>query len=58
MRYLVGWTITDLDEQAIARLPATAWTDSLDQDGRLQPGYHVAELTGAARGRGSGQLRG
>ncbi|QYC42085.1 hypothetical protein Nocox_22405 [Nonomuraea coxensis DSM 45129] len=46
VRYLVGWTITDLDEQAIARLPATAWTDSLDQNGDLQPGYHVAELTG------------
>ncbi|WP_246090162.1 hypothetical protein [Nonomuraea deserti] len=37
-RYLVGWMITDLDEQAVARLPATAWTDSLDQDGDLQPG--------------------
>ncbi|MEV4115466.1 IS1380 family transposase [Nonomuraea sp. NPDC049695] len=46
VRYLIGWTITDLDEQAITRLPATAWTDSLDQDGDLQPGYHVAELTG------------
>ncbi|MFG1956614.1 transposase [Nonomuraea sp. NPDC049028] len=44
--YLVGWTITDVDEQAIARLPATAWADPLDQDGGLQQGYHVAELTG------------
>ncbi|RVX37918.1 DDE family transposase [Nonomuraea polychroma] len=46
VRYLVGWTITTLDEQAIARLPATAWADSLDQNGGLQQGYHVAELTG------------
>ena len=46
VRYLVGWSITALDEQAIACLPATAWTDSLDQDGGLQQGYHVAELTG------------
>ncbi|MGN9839182.1 transposase [Nonomuraea sp. H19] len=45
VRYLVGWTITALDEQAIARLPATAWTDSLDQDGQICPGYHVAEPT-------------
>ncbi|MFB4285966.1 IS1380 family transposase [Nonomuraea sp. MTCD27] len=46
VRYLVGWMITDLDEQAIARLPATAWQESITQDGDLQPGYHVAELTG------------
>ncbi|MEQ4725928.1 transposase [Nonomuraea sp. B19D2] len=46
VRYLVGWTITTLDEQAIAQLPATAWQDSLDQNGGLQQGYHVAELTG------------
>jgi hypothetical protein len=24
VRYLVGWTITDLDEHAISRLPTTA----------------------------------
>ncbi|MEV4116010.1 IS1380 family transposase [Nonomuraea sp. NPDC049695] len=46
VRYLVGWTITGIDEQAIARLPETAWADSLDQHGDLQQGYHVAELTG------------
>jgi hypothetical protein len=52
VRYLVGWTITAADEQAIARLPATAWTDSLDQDGQVCPGYHVAELTGLNRRTG------
>lgn len=52
VRYLVGWTITALDEQAIALLPATAWTDSLDQDGGIQHGYHVAELTGLNRRQG------
>jgi hypothetical protein len=52
VRYLVGWTITDVDEQAIARLPETAWQDSIDQDGALQPGYHVAELTGLNRRTG------
>lgn len=52
VRYLVGWTITEVDEQAIARLPATAWADSLDQDGAIQHGYHVAELTGLNRRAG------
>ncbi|MGW0807197.1 hypothetical protein [Nonomuraea sp. NPDC002799] len=44
--------ITDVDEQAIARLPATAWTDSLRQDGDLQPGYHAAELAGLNQRQG------
>jgi hypothetical protein len=52
VRYLVGWTITDVDEQAIARLPTTAWQDALDQDGQVCPGYHVAELTGLNQRKG------
>ncbi|GAA4228520.1 hypothetical protein GCM10023075_33990 [Streptosporangium album] len=52
VRYLVGWTITEADEQAVARLPATAWQDSLDQDGQVCPGYHVAELNGLNRRTG------
>jgi hypothetical protein len=46
VRYLVGWTITEDDEAAIAKIPETAWEDSLRQDGDIQEGYSVAELTG------------
>ncbi|MFI1936909.1 transposase [Streptomyces purpureus] len=46
VRFTTGWMITDEDEQAIARLPEAAWETSLRQDGSLQEGYHVAELTG------------
>jgi hypothetical protein len=46
VRYTVGWKITDEDERAIARLPKAAWEVSLHQDGSLQEGYSVAELTG------------
>lgn len=46
VRYTVGWKMTDADEAAIAQLPHHAWQDSLHQDGTLQPGYAIAELTG------------
>ncbi|WP_409474668.1 IS1380 family transposase [Streptomyces sp. HC307] len=46
VRFSVGWKITDDDEKAIAKLPASAWETSLKQDGSLQEGYFVAELTG------------
>jgi hypothetical protein len=46
VRYTVGWKITDEDERAIAMLPEAAWEVSLHQDGSLQEGYWVAELTG------------
>ncbi|AUA17237.1 hypothetical protein CFP59_09431 [Streptomyces malaysiensis subsp. malaysiensis] len=46
VRYTVGWKITDADEQAIAQLPESAWETSAHQDGSLQDGYFVAELTG------------
>ncbi|HKT00124.1 MAG TPA: IS1380 family transposase, partial [Rugosimonospora sp.] len=46
VRFTVGWTITDVDEQAIAALPAEAWTDSLNQDGTAATAAGVAELTG------------
>jgi hypothetical protein len=39
-------TITTAEEKAIATLPETAWETSLKQDGTLQEGYFVAELTG------------
>ncbi|MCY0932214.1 hypothetical protein OTB20_39865 [Streptomyces sp. H27-H1] len=46
VRYSAGRKITDQDEAAIAQLPGTAWHTSVDQDGSLQEGYFVAELTG------------
>ncbi|MET7544131.1 IS1380 family transposase, partial [Streptomyces sp. NPDC005507] len=46
VRYTVGWKITPEDEAAIAKLPASAWKTSLKQDGSLQEGYQIAELTG------------
>ncbi|WP_443078967.1 IS1380 family transposase [Streptomyces sp. NBC_01497] len=46
VRFSVGWKITDEDETAIAKLPDNAWETSLKQDGSLQEGYFVAELTG------------
>lgn len=46
VRFTVGWTITDVDEDAIAALPADAWTDSLHQDGAATAAAGAAELTG------------
>ncbi|MEU1276272.1 transposase [Streptomyces sp. NPDC005799] len=45
VRYTVGWTITPEDERAIARLPEAAWETSLRQDGKVQDGCFVAEMT-------------
>jgi hypothetical protein len=45
VRFCVGWKITPMDEDAIAALPATAWTSAVDQDGDPQHGCHVAEIT-------------
>ncbi|MFE9922848.1 IS1380 family transposase [Streptomyces sp. NPDC005774] len=45
VRFSVGWKITEDDEKAIAKLPETAWETSLKQDGSLQEGYFLAELT-------------
>ncbi|MFF1792618.1 IS1380 family transposase, partial [Kitasatospora sp. NPDC058243] len=46
VRFTTGWTITDADEKAIAKLPEKAWEDSLKQNGEVQEGYGAAELTG------------
>ncbi|MCZ7416997.1 MULTISPECIES: IS1380 family transposase [unclassified Streptomyces] len=46
VRFTTGWKITDEDEKAIARLPERAWQTSINQDGSVQEGYFVAELTG------------
>jgi hypothetical protein len=45
VKFTVGWTITDTDETAIAALPATAWTSSLQPDGTATDQAQVAELT-------------
>ncbi len=46
VRFTTGWKITEADEAAIGRLPESAWEVSLNQDGSVQDGYFVAELTG------------
>jgi hypothetical protein len=40
-----GWAITEVDEQAIGLLPASAWQAAVDQDGVVQDDKHVAEIT-------------
>ncbi|MGH3233774.1 MAG: IS1380 family transposase, partial [Streptosporangiaceae bacterium] len=40
-----GWMITEADEQAIAKLPVSAWQAAVDQDGKVQKGTAVAEIT-------------
>ncbi len=43
--FTCGWMITPADENAIKKLPASAWQPGLDQDGTVQEDKHVAELT-------------
>jgi hypothetical protein len=43
--FTCGWMITPADEDAIRKLPASAWQAGLDQDGTVQEDKHVAELT-------------
>ncbi|MEU6201621.1 hypothetical protein [Streptomyces sp. NPDC047061] len=52
VRFTTGWTITDEDEKAVARLPEAAWETSLQQDGSVQEGCFVAELSGLNRREG------
>jgi DDE family transposase len=44
--YSVGMVITPAVEDAIAAIPAKAWTPAYDADGVQRPGAWVAELTG------------
>jgi hypothetical protein len=46
VRFTVGWTITDVDETAIAAVPASDWVASLRQDGLPTTDAGVVELTG------------
>ncbi len=43
--FTCGWAITEADEQAIRMLPAGAWQAAVDQDGTVQKGTAVAEIT-------------
>jgi hypothetical protein len=43
--FTCGWTILDADEDAIAALPEDAWIPGLLQDGGLEEGKDVAEIT-------------
>lgn len=53
-RFTTGWTSTNLDERAIARLPDTAWEVSLVKNGTLQEDHSVAELSGLSAREGWG----
>ncbi len=44
--FSVGWSCTDTETDAIARMPRKAWTAGIDQDGEVAEGTRVAELTG------------
>ncbi|MER5214230.1 transposase [Streptomyces sp. NPDC002838] len=46
VRFTTGWKITEEEKAVIALLPETAWETALKQDGSLQEGCFVAELTG------------
>ena len=45
MLFTCGWMITEADEAAIRKLPAPAWKQAVDQDGTVQKGTAVAEIT-------------
>ncbi len=46
LQYSVGFTITGEVADAIAKVPARAWTPAYDSDGQVRDGAWVAELTG------------
>ena len=44
--FSVGWSCTDTEMDAIARVPPGARTPAIDQDGEVLPDTFVADLTG------------
>jgi hypothetical protein len=46
LHYSAGFTITDGIGDAIAKIPARAWTPAYDAEGEVRDGAWVAELTG------------
>ena len=46
LRFSVGFTMTEVVQQAILALPEHAWTPAVEADGSVREGADVAELTG------------
>lgn len=46
LSYSIGFTLTEQVQQAVLRLPKSAWTPAYDADRQARPGAWVAELTG------------
>ena len=46
LAYSVGFTMTGDVQDAITKIPATAWTPAYDGDGKPREGAWVAEITG------------
>ncbi|MET9245620.1 IS1380 family transposase [Nonomuraea sp. NPDC003709] len=46
LSYSIGFTLTEEIQQAVLRLPISAWTPAYDADRQVRPGAWVAELTG------------
>ncbi|MEU8249759.1 IS1380 family transposase [Nonomuraea sp. NPDC048916] len=46
LSYSIGFTLTEQVQQAVLRLPKSAWTPAYDADRQVRPGAWVAELTG------------
>ncbi|MFG1977304.1 IS1380 family transposase, partial [Nonomuraea fuscirosea] len=46
LSYSIGFTVTEQVQQAVLRLPKSAWTPAYDADRQVRPGAWVAELTG------------
>jgi hypothetical protein len=46
LAYSVGFTLTEDIQDAILKIPASAWTPAYDADGLVRPGAWVAEITG------------
>jgi hypothetical protein len=44
--FSVGWSCTDVEMDAIARLPKAAWTPGIGQDGDVLDDTFTADLTG------------
>ena len=46
LAYSAGFAITEEIQDAILKIPASAWTPTYDSDRQMRPGAWVAELTG------------
>ena len=53
VEYSIGWPVDERTTGAIARLAATAWTEALTAEGKVDPDAKVAELTGLLRPGGA-----